>query len=383
MKRIFFAPGRINLIGEHTDTTGGLVMPAAIDAGTTGVVNVHNGETITFVSRSFPGRLQIDRRALKHGEVRVVDRSDDGWGEYVRGAIIAWLEVASAAGRPIADLPGMNVELVSDLPVGAGLSSSASLTVLIALIFDTFGQTALGPEHWAKIGQRAENETVGVACGLMDHFAASYGKQNHALFLDTHTLAYEWIPFSPEPYVLVVIDSGKRRSLRHSAYNDRLNEVEQALSWIRRHRPTLTHLGALRPEEWAAIRPLLPESAPLRRVDHIVAENDRVLKARDALRSGDLRTFAALLTATHRSLQSLFEVTRPEIDALVELLLKAPGVLGARMMGAGFGGSVLALVHRDQGPALIADVGPRYRHLTGLEAKFYRFSLGDGARERT
>lgn len=381
-KRVFFAPGRINLIGEHTDYTGGSVMPAAIDAGTTAIVIFEQSAVWTLTSRDFPGHIAFDRDALYDGKVEIVDRNDDGWGEYALGVIRAWLNTARTAGRTISPIPGLHIQIDSTLPQGAGLSSSASLTVLLAYLLDTLGQTDLGPRAWAEIGKRAENETVGVACGIMDHFAVAFGRKEHALLLDTHTLSYEYVPLKLGHYEFIVIDSGKRRTLLDSAYNDRFYEAERAYKEIRRRKPDLTHLGALRPEDWEKIRPTISQPTLIRRIDHIVGENMRVQWAKKALLAGDLPAFANLLTASHRSLGTNYEVTGPELDALVEIALMSPGALGARMMGAGFGGAVLSVIRREKREAFMHDVRSRYFQETGLHPRFYHFRIDDGVRER-
>lgn len=379
--RVFFAPGRINLIGEHTDYTGGLVMPAAIDAGTTATVSAREDASLAFASRDYPGEIVFRGDVLASGRIEIIRRSDDGWGQYVLGVLTAWVEALSAMGRKIPALSGLSINIESTLPQGAGLSSSASLTVLIAYLLDALGRTELPRSALVRIAKMAENDHVGVASGIMDPFAIAFGREGHAIFLHTDTLDHTYVPLAFHPYELIVIDSGKRRTLVDSAYNTRFGEAERAWREIRRIRPELPYLGALTPQRWSKIRPMIKDPVLVRRVDHLVGENERVREARRALEKGDLPTFASLLTASHRSLRDLYEVTGPELDALVDTALSFPGVLGARMMGAGFGGVTLNVVEPSKRDAFVAFVRERYTRLTGLLPRFYRFQIADGVRE--
>lgn len=330
--RSFFAPGRVNLIGEHTDYSGGLVLPAAIDRGVQ--LDVH--------PRQDDGSGRIRLKSLNfHGEVDVAaDGSEmpaDGWGRYV--AAVAF-ELASL-GRPSV---GMRGRLSSDLPAGSGLSSSAALEVALGTALCAVAEFSIAPMALAGAMQRAELRGVGVPCGIMDQAASILGLAHHAVLLDCDTLEHRLVPL-PESLSLVIIDSGVRRSLDEGGYATRRTELEGALVVLEGANPSSV--------TWKDVDASALDDVSMRRLRHVVTENQRVRDSVDAMAGGDIALLGRLFTASHASLRDDFEVSVPEVDRLVELTVRA-GAVAARMTGAGFGGAIVALVPTDKA-ATVAD----------------------------
>jgi galactokinase len=362
---VFFAPGRVNLIGEHTDYNGGYVFPAALTFGTTMLIRPRHDRLIGFASTNFKLRKQISIDNL------IYDETDD-WLNYPKGIIV------HLAGQGFKLKRGYDLLFHGDIPNGAGLSSSASIEVVTA-----FGLLASEghPTDTVKIAllaQKTENEFVGVNCGIMDQFAVANGKKDHAILLMCDTLEYDLVPFQSGSYKLVIGNTNKRRGLVDSAYNERRSQCEQAVRELRAQFPDITLLGQLTLPQFEACKHLITDETVRRRAQHVVEEIDRVLQSMKVLKAGDLGAFGRLMIASHNSLRDLYEVTGPELDTMVAEALKAPGVLGSRMTGAGFGGCTVSLVHEDNLRAFQYQVGKAYTEQTGLTPEFYVCDIGDG-----
>ena len=367
--RVFFAGGRVNLIGEHTDYNGGHVFPCALTMGTYGAIRLRSDDTIRLYSDNFP-----DAGVIEAPLFPLVYDPSRGWANYVLGVVWALSEAGMR-------LPcGFELMLHGDLPNGAGLSSSASVEVLTGYALKRMYGLDLNLIELARIGQRAENAFVGLNCGIMDQFASAMGRENTAIFLDTATLAYRYAPLVLDQYALLIFDSKKVRGLADSKYNERRAECEHALACIRTARD-VPSLGALTEAEFSALAGLIPSETERRRARHAVTENVRTVEAVRQLENGNLAAFGRLMNASHRSLREDYAVSCRELDTLVDALQRSPAVLGARMTGAGFGGCVIALAESGAADALIEGVLAGYRKAIGHDAACYRAGIGGGPRE--
>ncbi len=361
-----YAPGRVNLLGEHTDYNDGFVFPMAIDVGIT-MLGAFNGSTsMNLYSLNYDAQDRIEL-------ANITKSTTQEWTNYVRGVC---REFQLAGLEP----QGMDILIQGNVPQGAGLSSSAALEVAAALLISSLHGWNCDAVELVKLAQRAENNFVGVASGIMDQFASMMGQRDHALLLDCRTLEYELIPtpFAEQDFAIVVINSQVRRGLVDSAYNTRRQECSAAVEALRSNLPGITALRDVTMEDLPLVN-ALPNTLA-QRARHVVSENDRVLAATSTLKSGDLQSFGKALTASHRSLQHDFEVSCRELDLLVDLALKVPGVLGSRMTGAGFGGCTVSLVPRSQLAFFKETVARAYELETGLQAEFYVFAASQGAR---
>ncbi|MEI8083502.1 MAG: galactokinase [Actinomycetes bacterium] len=360
--RVFHAPGRVNLIGDHIDYMGGAVLPMAIDRGTTVVLTPREDRLLVAESVNFPeqGTITADIDAA------VADPTI-GWANYL--VAVAWVFGMDGLASPC----GFDVRVEGNIPNGAGLSSSASIELAFAAALNAFGGFGLNPTQLATIGQRAENGFIGVACGIMDQLSIATGRAGHALMMNCETLDVRPVPF-PDDVALVVANTNKRRELADSAYNERRSACESAELTLGRR------LVEIDPAELPV---LLAELDPLqaKRARHVATEQRRVLESVDALEAGDLTRFGALMRESHESLRDDFEVTGPELDALASAAWAAPGVIGARMTGAGFGGCTVNLVRPGSLEVFMAYVAQQYQRDTGLEPEFYVVSSADGVHE--
>ena len=359
----YFAPGRVNLIGEHTDYNGGYVFPCSLNFGTYLLVRQNKRKTFRFASTNFPFTAEI-------GMKKIGDKVDDQWVNYPLGILNEF------AGRH-KRLRGLDFLFHGEIPNGAGLSSSASIEVVTAYALnDLFGFRV--PElDIVKLAQHAENAFVGMNCGIMDQFAVAMGRTDHALFLNCDTLDHQLVPLKLQDYKLVITNTNKPRKLIDSKYNERRSECEQAVAYISKGKP-IRNLGELTPEAFASLQHLIPDETIRRRARHVVHEDARVLQAVEALQNGNLEAFGALMDASHDSLRDDYEVTGPELDALVEGARKVKGVLGSRMTGAGFGGCTVSLVQQDAVDRFQKEVHQFYTGKTGLTPSFYIAEIGDG-----
>ncbi len=346
------APGRVNLIGEHTDYNEGFVLPIAIDRSTFVAARARPDTTIRVYSATFDEEDSFDLERIE----RSVERP---WSNYVRGVL---------KGLRARDLPltGADLMIHGNVPIGSGLSSSASLEVAVGYALQLLNNINLLGEELALLAQGAENSFVGMQCGIMDQFMAALGRAGHALLLDCRDLSYTTIPIPPDVRV-VVCDSHVRHALVGSAYNERRAACEQAVALLRQRMPKITALRDVSPEQLEANADLLPP-AVLPRARHVVSEIRRTLDAAAALERGDLAAFGALMVASHASLRDDYEVSVPEIDTLVEIARGLPGCYGSRITGGGFGGSTVSLVRAGAVESFVADLAARYKERVGREA---------------
>lgn len=362
------APGRVNLIGEHTDYTGGFVLPVAIDREVAIAGRARPDRAVRAYSLDYGDEVTFDLAEARLDEVR--KDPDHPWSNYVRGVFA----VLRAAGLPVV---GADVAIAGDVPQGAGLSSSAALEVATVMFAQAAGGFELAPVEAVKLARRAENEFVGVACGIMDQFVSRLARRGTALFLDTDSLRYEHVPL-PSEAAIVVTDTRARRQLVGSEYNRRRQECDEALAIARRHVPGWRLPRELPAEALSRLEAVMP---PLltRRLRHLVEENARVVGAVQALHAGDLARFGELMNASHESLRDLFEVSSPELDAAVDIARRVPGVYGARMTGAGFGGCTVALARPEAVPALVAALEKEYPRRTGKTPQVFVLQAAEGA----
>ncbi|WP_376791245.1 galactokinase [Thermoflexus sp.] len=357
------APGRVNLIGEHTDYNEGFVLPIAIDRAIWVAARPRKDRRVRLVAADFEEEAEFSIDQLRPGMLR-------GWAAYPAG--VAWaLEEAGMR------LPGLEAVIAGDVPIASGLSSSAALEVAFAVAWTALGGHERSRLELARLCQRAENEFVGVRCGIMDQMAALFGRRGCALLIDCRSLETRPVPI-PEEAVIVVADSGVRRALAASAYNERRAQCEEAVARLRTRYPGIRALRDVTPAQLEEARMELPELI-YRRARHVVTENERVLQAVVALERGDLQAFGALLYASHRSLRDDYEVSSPELDTLVEAAGSVAGVYGARLTGAGFGGSILAVVRREAAPAAGEAMTRAYLDRFGRQPALFVVRPDDGA----
>lgn len=366
--RTFHAPGRVNLIGEHVDYNGGSVFPAALTFGTTMLIRKRNDASVRLASTNLSLRKDIDVNQIAYD-------SDDDWTNYPKGMFLHLQQRGYSFG-------GYDVLYSGAIPNGAGLSSSASIEVVTGFGILSMEGHSVDTVQLALIAQEVENQFIGVNCGIMDQFAVANGKKDHALLLNCDTLEYELVPFQSGHYRIVIGNTNKRRGLVDSAYNERRAQCERAVQDLQAVFPGLKLLGELTLEQFEANAERINDPTVRNRARHVIEEIDRVAQSVHALKHGDLASFGRLMTASHASLRDLYEVTGPELDAMVDAALTVSGVLGSRMTGAGFGGCTVSLVHEDHVDAFIRQVGDRYLAEIGLRADFYVCDIGDGVQER-
>lgn len=364
--RCYFAPGRVNLIGEHTDYNGGHVFPCALTIGTYAVARKNTDGVLRFYSVNFE-HLGVITSSLDD----LVYRKEDRWTNYPKGVIRTVRELGYAVDR------GMDILYFGNIPNSSGLSSSASIEVLTCYVLkDLFSLDIDGIEN-AKIGQKAENEFIGVNCGIMDQFAIAMGKKDQAIFLDTATLEYEYAPIVLDGIRIVIMNTNKKRGLGDSKYNERRSECEEALVELQKVVDIKT-LGDLTEEQFEKVADAIASPIRRKRAKHAVSENQRTVRAVEALKAGDLTLFGQLMNASHRSLQEDYEVTGVELDTLAHTAWQQRGVIGARMTGAGFGGCGVALVRQECVEEFVKNVGAVYTGKIGYEPTFYVVEIGDG-----
>lgn len=365
-EEVYFSPGRINLIGEHTDYNGGHVFPCAISLGTYG--GYRNREDS--VVKMFSGNL-ADTGVI---EFDVNDLDFDKkyqWSNYLRGMMLELRKLTQDYEH------GFELYLEGDLPDGAGLSSSASIEMLMGTILNEQFELHIDPIEIVKAGQRVENNYIGVNSGIMDQFAVEMGKRNEATFLDTNTMEYDYSPLDLGKHIILIMNTNKPHELVNSEYNTRRSECEQALSLLQT-KLNIKALGELSNDVFDQYTYLIHDETLIKRARHAVFENQRTIAAKAALNKGDLNLFGRLVSASHISLQYDYEVSAPELDLLVNEAWKHDGVLGARMIGGGFGGCAIALVEKDQVDDLIETLGAKYQEKIGYAADFYEAEIVDG-----
>ena len=364
--RVFFAPGRVNLIGEHTDYNGGHVFPCALTIGTYAAVRLREDNKLRFYSMNFE-ELGVIESSLD--ELKPDEEAD--WTNYPKGVMWAFREKGYEIPK------GMDILLNGNIPNGSGLSSSASVEVLTGFILKELFGINVTNQDLALIGQFSENEFNGVNCGIMDQFAIAMGKKDHAIFLDTATLDYEYAPISLEGAKIVISCSNKKRGLGDSKYNERREECETALKEIQACAGINT-LGDLTEELFEQAKSSIHDEDRKKRARHAVLENQRTIKAVEALKNNDLALFGKLMNESHVSLRDDYEVTGVELDTLVEAAWEVEGVIGSRMTGAGFGGCTVSIVKDEAVDKFIVQVGRKYKETIGYDADFYVVEIGSG-----
>lgn len=363
---VYFAPGRVNLIGEHTDYNGGHVFPCALTIGTYAVARLRDDDKLCLFSMNF------EEDGV--GESRLADietKKDGDWRNYPKGIVWAFGKKGYKVDK------GLDILYFGNIPNGSGLSSSASIEVLTGFILKELFGFDVTNQDLALIGQFSENQYNGVNCGIMDQFAIAMGKKDCAIFLDTADISYEYAPIVLKGAKIVILNTNKKRGLGDSKYNERRSECEAALAALQT-KLSIKSLGELTEEEFEANKELIGDPVKIKRAKHAVYENQRTIKAVKALKDNDLELFGKLMIASHDSLRDDYEVTGIELDTLVAEALKQQGVIGARMTGAGFGGCAVSIVKEEAVPAFIENVGKAYKEKIGYAADFYVVEIGDG-----
>lgn len=367
--KVYFAPGRVNMIGEHTDYNGGHVFPCALTIGTYAAVKKREDNKLRFLSANF-SNLGVIESSLDD----LTPSEEAGWTNYPKGVMWAF------AGRGMKMDTGLDIVIYGNIPNGSGLSSSASLEVLTGFMLrDQFGFEVTNVEL-AQIGQYSENNFNGMNCGIMDQFASAMGKKDNAIFLDTADLSFEYAPLVLEGAKIIVTNSKVKHSLVDSAYNNRRSECEKALAELQTV-VDIRGLGDLSEEEFEAHKSVISDPVRMQRAKHAVYENQRTIRAVAALKANDIKLFGQLMNASHVSLRDDYEVSCEEIDVLVEEAWKIDGVIGSRITGGGFGGCTVSIVKDEAVDTFKEKVGAAYLEKVGKEADFYVVEIGDGPYE--
>lgn len=365
----FFAPGRVNLIGEHTDYNGGNVFPCAIDRGTYGLVSKRADRTFRMYSENF-----ADLGVMEFTLDELVNDKKHDWANYPKGVIKMFVEEGFKIDS------GFDFLVSGNIPNGAGLSSSASIEMLTGIVLKDLFHLSIDPIAMALLGKKVENLFIGVNSGIMDQFAVAMGKKDHAILLDCNTLKYDYVPVVLKDEVIVIANTNKRRGLADSKYNERRAECDEALAELQTKLP-IKALGELSIEEFEANKDLIKSPIRQKRAKHAVYENQRTLKAQKELSAGNLAEFGKLINQSHISLRDDYEVTGVELDTLAALAWEQPGVVGSRMTGAGFGGCTVSIVKKDKVDDFIKNVGEAYKNKIGYAADFYIAAVSEGARK--
>lgn len=368
-ERLFFAPGRINVIGEHTDYNGGFVFPCAITNGTYAAAAGRSDRKLRFVSGNFLNEGMI---TLSMDELSFQQEHD--WANYPKGVFA----VLAAEGYQCET--GYDIYFSGNIPNGAGLSSSASIELATAVLLNEWEGWGLSIKTLVQYAQRVENEYIGVQTGIMDQFAIGFGKDGHAMLLDCGTLEYEYAPLPTDKYTILIMNTNKSRELAGSAYNERREECEEALAEMQQHRD-ITSLCELSTGEWNELSREVKNETVRKRARHVIYEHDRTKQAVEMLKAENYEAFGRLLNESHRSLKEDYEVTGFELDTLAETARQQPGVIGARMTGAGFGGCAIAFVENGQVEEAEKSIAAAYEKVTGFKPSFYKATAGEGARE--
>lgn len=365
----FFAPGRVNLIGEHTDYNGGNVFPCAIDKGTYGLVSKRADRTFRMYSENF-----ADLGVMEFTLDELVNDKKHDWANYPKGVIKMFVEEGFKIDS------GFDFLVSGNIPNGAGLSSSASIEMLTGIVLKDLFHLSIDPIAMALLGKKVENLFIGVNSGIMDQFAVAMGKKDHAILLDCNTLKYDYVPVVLKDEVIVIANTNKRRGLADSKYNERRAECDEALAELQTKLP-IKALGELSIEEFEANKDLIKSPIRQKRAKHAVYENQRTLKAQKELSAGNLAEFGKLMNQSHISLRDDYEVTGVELDTLAALAWEQAGVVGSRMTGAGFGGCTVSIVKKDKVDDFIKNVGEAYKNKIGYAADFYIAAVSEGARK--
>jgi len=361
---LFFSPGRVNLIGEHTDYNGGYVFPCALNYGTYLLIRKTNDKIIRFSSVNFSNDEETELQ-------EIFVRKGSNWINYPLGVINEFLKKGIK-------LSGLELLYYGDIPNSAGLSSSASIEVVTAVAINDLFNAGLDMLELVKMSQRAENEFVGMNCGIMDQFSVAFGKKDHAILLNCDTLYYENVPVNLNECIFIITNTNKKRKLTDSKYNERRAECEKAVELLQAYR-SINNLSELTVEEIPLLEKYITDQVLIRRARHVISENGRVLEAVKVLKENDLDSFGELMNASHDSLKDDYEVTGTELDTLVYEGRKLPGVVGTRMTGAGFGGCTISIVRKDCSAEFMTRLTDVYTERTGLIPDFYLPEIGNGA----
>jgi len=365
-EHLFFCPGRVNLIGEHIDYNGGNVMPCAISMGTYMAVSKNTDKLLRFQCINFDDKAELHLQES-------YSKAGKKWYNYPLGIINEIVQ----AGNPIS---GLDMLFYGDLPIGAGLSSSASIEVVTGFALSEMFGLKIPNKDIAILGKKVENEFIGVNCGIMDQFAVAMGKKEKAILLNCDTLDYEYLPFETGDYTLIIINSNKRRTLADSKYNERFAECGKALKALKRE-IDVAHLCDVDFHSFESHRRLINDPVLEKRALHVISENFRVGEAKDALKAGELITFGKLMYASHQSLKEWYEVSGKELDTIIEFCKTYNGCIGARMTGAGFGGCAIALIKKDSFNDFSGKLKTYYKKEIGYEADVFASEIGDGVKE--
>ena len=363
----FFAPGRVNLVGDHTDYTGGYVFPCGIDTGSLLLIRRTGDEQYRFASTNFDMFAQLPKEQINQ-------KYGDNWINYPLGVVDQFIQRGF-------NIDGIDCLFSGNVPNAAGLSSSASVEVVTAFAINKLFDCQLSLLELVKMSLAAENDFVGMQCGIMDQFAVAMAQENHAMFLHCETLEHRQVPLSLDNYAIVLANSNQRRELNESAYNERVAECERALHLLKQRLPIDT-LGELSADDLEANKALFhDDNIAYLRAKHVTTENSRVQAAVPALEQGKMELFGDIMNASHDSLRDAYHVSSDPLDQLVGAARSQPGVIGSRLTGAGFGGCTVNLLEKDQCDAFIRNVGNTYEAKTGLTADFYIIHPGAGVRQ--
>jgi galactokinase len=361
---LFFSPGRVNLIGEHTDYNGGYVFPCALNYGTYLLIRKIKSSILKFSTLNFNDDHETELKGLfvNHGKT---------WINYPLGVVNEFLKKGIQTG-------GMEFLFYGDVPNGAGLSSSASIEMVTAVALNELFSAGISTLELVKMSQRAENEFVGMNCGIMDQFAAGFGKKDHAIYLNCDTLTYENVPVVLNDCSLIITNTNKRRGLTDSKYNERRSECDKAVEMLQAYKP-VRNLSELKTSEIPLLEKYIKVPVVRRRARHVISENGRVLEAVKVLKENNIIRFGELMNESHDSLRDDYEVTGIELDTLAYEGRKFPGVIGTRMTGAGFGGCTVSIVKTRDSAAFMKNLSEAYTKKTGLVPDFYQPEIGQGA----
>jgi galactokinase len=361
---LFFSPGRVNLIGEHTDYNGGYVFPCALNYGTYLCIRQTKSKTIKFSTLNFNNDDSEELNGLFKNKSK-------RWINYPLGVMNEFI------GKGV-ELTGLELLYYGDVPNGAGLSSSASIEMVTSVALNDLFNAGLTTLEMVRMSQKAENEFVGMNCGIMDQFAVGFGKKGHAIYLNCDTLDYENVPLVLNDFALVITNTNKRRGLTDSKYNERRGECERAVKYLQKYKK-IRNLGELSPHETEILSSFISDPVVVRRAKHVITENGRVLEAVRVLKENNLQRFGDLMNQSHDSLKNDYEVTGTELDTLVYESRKLPGVIGSRMTGAGFGGCTVTIISKSEVNNFISALSPVYTRKTGFVPDFYLPETGNGA----
>lgn len=366
--KVYFAPGRVNLIGEHTDYNGGHVFPCALTIGTYAAARKRSDRKLRFYSVNFPQNGVIETSLDE-----LVPDDAYGWTNYPKGVIYTFIKDGYLINE------GLDMAVYGNIPNGSGLSSSASLEVLTGFILRDMYGFEISDQILAIIGQDSENNYNGMNCGIMDQFAVAMGKKDCAIFLDTSDLSYEYVPICMEGAKIVISNTNKKHELTNSAYNTRRCECEQALEELQRV-TDIEHLCDLTDEQFEKYKDAIKDPIRQKRAKHAVYENQRTIEAVRVLKEGNLKRFGELMNEAHVSVSKDYEVSCEELDTLAEEAWNVDGCIGSRMTGGGFGGCTVSIVRDEAVDTFVKQVGEAYKKKIGYEASFYVVSIGDGPR---